>query len=60
MMILNWRKHFCLQGFHKKNQRFNPLGPEFISVIFIQYKPRIAVAILDLEWMKMIWCGLKI
>ena len=34
--------------------------PEFTIVIFIHYKTRIAVAILDLLWMKMIWCGLKI
>ena len=27
---------------------FNPFKPEFIIVIFIHYKPRIAVAILDL------------
>ena len=27
---------------------FNPLEPEFTIVIFIHYKPRIAVAILDL------------
>ena len=27
---------------------FNPFQPEFTSVIFIHYKPRIAVAILDL------------
>ena len=26
----------------------NPLKPEFTIVIFIDYKPRIAVAILDL------------
>ena len=26
----------------------NPLKPEYIIVIFIHYKPRIAVAILDL------------
>ena len=26
---------------------FNPLKPEFTFVIFIHYKPRIAVAILD-------------
>ena len=38
-------------------QRFNPFNPEFTIVIFIHYKPRIAVAILDLQWMKMIWCG---
>ena len=29
-------------------QRFNPFKPELIIVIFIHYKPRIAVAILDL------------
>ena len=28
-------------------QRFNPFKPEFTIVIFIHYKPRIAVAILD-------------
>ena len=39
---------------------FNPINPEFTIVIFIHYKPRIAVAILALLWMKMIWCGLKI
>ena len=27
---------------------FNPLKPEFTIVIFIHYKPRIAVAILNL------------
>ena len=27
---------------------FNPFKPEFAIVIFIHYKPRIAVAILDL------------
>ena len=27
---------------------FNPFKPEFTIVIFIHYKPRIAVAILDL------------
>ena len=27
---------------------FNPFNPECIIVIFIHYKPRIAVAILDL------------
>ena len=39
---------------------FNPFRPEFTIVIFIHYKPRIAVAILGLQWMKMIGCGLKI
>ena len=29
-------------------KRFNPLKPEFTIVIFIHYKPRIAVAILAL------------
>ena len=38
----------------------NPFRPVFTIVIFIHYKPRIAVAILDLYRMKMIWCGLKI
>ena len=36
---------------------FNPFKPEFPIVIFIHCKPRIAVAILDLQWMKMTWCG---
>ena len=38
---------------------FNPFKPEFTIVIFIHYKPRIAVAILDLQWMKMTWSSLK-
>ena len=29
-------------------QRFNPFNPEFTIVIFIHYKPRIAVTIHDL------------
>ena len=37
--------------------RFDPFNPEFTIVIFIHYKPRIAVAILDLQWMKMTWSG---
>ena len=37
----------------------NPFKPEFTIVIFIHYKPRIAVAILDLKWMKMTWNGWK-
>ena len=36
---------------------FNPLEPKFTIVIFIHYKPRIANAILDLQWIKMIWSG---
>ena len=34
-------------------------GSPLTIVIFIHYKPRIAGAILDLQWMKMIWCGWK-
>ena len=48
MMISNWNKPFGLQGFYIKNQLFNPFKPEVTIVIFIHYKPRIAVAILDL------------
>ena len=33
----------------------NPFNSEFTIVILIHYKPRIAVAILDLQWMKMTW-----
>ena len=40
--------------------RVNPLKPEFNIVTFIHYKPRISTAILDLYWMKMTWCGVKI
>ena len=44
-MILNWTKTpLVSQGFHKIIQRFKPA---FTIVIFIHYKPRIAVAILD-------------
>ena len=39
--------------------QLNPFRPEFTIIIFIHYKPRIAIAILDLQWMKMIGCGLK-
>ena len=35
-------------GLHEKNMRFNPFKPEFTIVIFIHYKPQIAVAILNL------------
>ena len=31
------------------NNKINPFKPEFTIVIFIHYKPRIAVAILDLK-----------
>ena len=33
---------------NKQPLLFNPFEPEFTIVIFIHYKPRIAVAILDL------------
>ena len=39
---------------------FTSFKPEFIIVIFIHYKPRIAFAIFDLQWMQMILCDLKI
>ena len=35
----------------------NPFNPEFTIVIFIHYKQRIAVGIIDLQWMKMTWRG---
>ena len=31
-----------------RDSPFNPFKPEFTIVVFIHYKPRIAVAILDL------------
>ena len=34
--------------FTGKTTNFNPFKPEFTIAIFIHYKPRIAVAILDL------------
>ena len=33
---------------HHFSLTFNPFKPEFTIVIFIHYKPRIAIAILDL------------
>ena len=39
---------------------FNPFKLEFTIVIFVHYKPRIAVAILDLYWTKLTCCGWKI
>ena len=39
-MISNWKKPLV--------SKVNPFKPEFTIVIFIHYKPRIAVAILDL------------
>ena len=43
----------------KRDSEFTPFRPEFTMVIFIHYKPLIAIAFLDLWWMKIIWCGLK-
>ena len=47
MMTPNWKKPsgflICIKIF----RRFNPFKPEFTIVIIIQYKPQIAVAILD-------------
>ena len=40
------RKIYTLSAF--SGEQLNPLKPEFTIVIFIHYKPRIAVAILDL------------
>ena len=36
------------------------INPKFTIAIFIHYKPRIAVAIPDLQWMKMSQSGWKI
>ena len=41
-------------GNRVSSSNFNPFKPEFTIFIFIHYKPRIAVAILDLQWLKMI------
>ena len=59
-MISNW-KPFGLHGLYKNITLslcwFNPFKPEFIIVIFIHCKPRIAVAILDLQRINMTWSG---
>ena len=49
--------HICLIWNQTFANNFNPFKPEFTIVIFIHYKPRIAVAILDWQWMKMTWSG---
>ena len=46
-LLLFWFSFFSL-GDLFKIRRFNPFKPEFTIVIFIHYKPQIAVAILDL------------
>ena len=48
MMIINLKKALVSMVSTKIFQRFNPFKPEFTIVIFIHYKPRIAIAILDL------------
>ena len=55
MMISNWKKTPLAPKIFIKNFK-----PELTIVIFTHYKPRIAVAILDLQWMKMTCSGLKI
>ena len=40
-----YRQYYCDQSMFRA---FNPFKPLFTIVIFIHYKPRIAIAILDL------------
>ena len=53
-MISDWKKPFYILVYNKNISALwglrviNPFKPEFTIVIFIHYKPRIAVAILDL------------
>ena len=54
MMISNGK---TLRSHGLYRRRVNPFKPEFTIVIFIHYKPQIAVAILvvdedDLQWVK--------
>ena len=46
--------YFCLDCMVANLCLIDPFKPELNIVIFMQYKPRIAVAILDLYWMIMI------
>ena len=48
MMISKWKNPFDCDVFYQLIQPLNPFKPGFTIVIFIHYKPRIAVAILDL------------
>ena len=51
MMISNYKNPLVSWVYWKIYQRFNmfnPFKPEFTIVISIHYKPRIAIAILDL------------
>ena len=54
LIIGLWWKQQTRAGNAPTEKYVNPLKPEFTIVIFIHYKLRIAVAILDLQWMKMI------
>ena len=51
---ISWACKFFLDVIHVyvKAAKISPYKPEFTSVILIQYKPRSAVAILDLYWRK--------
>ena len=51
---------YILSLFLPKATSFARTSWQFTTVIFTHYKPRIAVAILDLWWIKMIWSGWKI
>ena len=55
--IQNWEKKRDLMWIWSQTTYFNPFRPEYTIVIFIHYKSRIAVAILDLQWIKMAWIG---
>ena len=47
--IKEWMKsEKCPKFYSMFSKLLNPLKPEFTIVIFTHYKPRIAVAILDL------------
>ena len=46
--VSNWKNPSVSTVYTGIFQRFNPFKPEFIIVIFIHYKRRIAVAILNL------------
>ena len=50
-------KSFNLFRLSIQKSSLNSFKPAFTIVNFIHYKPRIAVAILDLQWMKVTWSG---
>ena len=47
---MSYKRNYKIQGLPRTAHKniFNPFKPEFTIVIFIHFKPRIAVAILDL------------